>query len=76
MLIINASGVVGKAGEAQITIQVPPDVAPGEHRFRVVLLDRGDTEGTRTLNIPPIDLDKWPEGLFLTREEMYDDWGR
>ncbi|HST06351.1 MAG TPA: hypothetical protein VLQ48_16675 [Chloroflexia bacterium] len=76
MLIIDISGVVTKDGEAKLTIQVPPDVPPGEHRFRVVLIDQASAEGARTLHIPPIHIDQWPEGLSLSREDMYGDWGR
>ncbi len=57
------------------TIQMPEDLAPGEHRV-VVVIEEGAIEGpvSRSLaDFPVIDVGRWPEGLSLRREDMDGD---
>jgi hypothetical protein len=61
--------------DGTLTVQVPPDVPPGEHRV-VVVIEEQPQVGRRTLDLPVLSVGHWPEGLSLRREEMYGDWGR
>jgi hypothetical protein len=60
-----------------LTMPVPVDIPPGEHRV-VVLLAEGQSEGSErpAWNFPVVDVGPWPEGLSLRREDMYGDDGR
>jgi hypothetical protein len=64
--------------EHRATIQLPEDVAPGEHRVVVVIEEQAIKEfASRSLaDFPVIDVGPWPEGLSLRREDMYGDDGR
>ena len=59
-----------------LTINVPSDVVPGEHRVVVVIDEIPETIEPHTTELPTHDLGPWPAGLSLRREDMYDDWGR
>jgi len=63
--------------DRKITIQVPSDIVPGEHKVVIVI----DEQPTKKQKRPPLDFPvdnwgPWPENLSLRREDMYDDWGR
>lgn len=63
----------------RLTLQLPDDVAPGEHDVTVIV--DASSESTVTaprppLNFPVDDLGPWPKGLSLRREDMYGDDGR
>jgi hypothetical protein len=60
-----------------LTVQVPPDVPPGEHQV-VVLIDELSSEQVERppLSFPSHDLGPWPEGFTVRREEIYGDDGR
>jgi hypothetical protein len=59
-----------------LTIRLPVDVTPGEHRI-VVVIDESLIDGRRPpLDLPVHDLGPWPEGLSLRREDLYGDDGR
>ncbi len=75
MRTIETVGTVTPDGT--LTIDVPPDVEPGEHQV-VVMIDMkpGSDEEEAALGFPVIDVDAWPTDLSLRREEMYGDWGR
>ena len=77
------------AEDGTLTIQVPPDIPPGNHAVVVVIEEQAapvaenepDPEASARLeefikNWPVHDLGPWPENLSLRREDMYDDWGR
>ena len=71
--------IVAEDGTATITIQVPPEVAPGEHKARIIIqLEDQPAEKTRpiTFALPLHDVGPWPEGLTFSRDEIYDDDGR
>lgn len=66
----------------QATIQLPPDIEPGEYRLTIVV-----DEPTPPRSIPPPtprppltfsahDVGPWPEGFTVRREEIYGDDGR
>jgi hypothetical protein len=63
--------------EGKITIPVPSDISPGEHKVVVVIDEQPVIKETwPPLDFPVHDYGPWPEGLSLRREDMYDDWGR
>lgn len=72
---IETTATVGPDGT--LTMRVPRDVPPGEHRV-VVVIETGAERapGRREFSFPIHDVGPWPEGLSLRREDMYGDWGR
>ena len=57
-----------------LTVQVPPDIAPGEHHIVVVI----DEQPTVPAPRPPLQFAAYPVGLTapertFRREELYDD---
>lgn len=60
--------------DGTLVANVPPDVAPGEHRVVLVLEDTA-TAPSSTLDLPIFDLGSWPDGS-LRREDLYGDDGR
>jgi hypothetical protein len=80
MKTIETMGRVSPDGT--LTIQVPPDVEPGEHQVVVVIDDplparNGQIDSLETgpapLDFPVRNYGPWPSGLSLRREDMYDD---
>ncbi|MBI4580738.1 MAG: hypothetical protein HY718_13610 [Planctomycetes bacterium] len=56
------------------TIQVPPEIQPGEHRAVVVVeTETRPAAGPRRVRLPTYDLGPWPEGFTVSREQIYDD---
>ena len=63
--------------DGTVTIQVPPDIAPGDHRI-VMLIDEQPVAGPQR---PPLQFSAYPVGLTsdsftFRREDLYDDSGR
>jgi len=57
-----------------LTVQVPPDIAPGDHHIVVIIDEQPTVEAPR----PPLQLAAYPVGLTapertFRREELYDD---
>ena len=69
------------APDRTLTVRVPPDVSPGEHRIVLVIEDRSDslTEpqgGRPPLEFPVDDFGPWPDDLSLHRLDLYGERGR
>jgi hypothetical protein len=63
--------------DGKLVLQLPPDIAPGEHRIVLVIEEQPVIEGKRQLlDFPIIDVGEWPNDLSLRREDLYDDFGR
>jgi hypothetical protein len=63
--------------EGTVTLQLPEDIPPGEHRIVVVIDEQPIVRGKRPLLKFPVDrYGPWPEDLTLRREDMYGEWGR
>ena len=64
--------------EHRATIQLPADVAPGEHAVVVVIDEAAVTAAISGpwAGFPRHDVGPWPEGLSLGREDLYGDDGR
>ncbi len=63
--------------DGKITLQLPPDIAPGEHQVVLVIDEQPQKKEKRPpLDFPTISVGSWPADLSLRREDMYDDWGR
>ncbi len=65
------------AQDRTVTLQLPPDVAPGPHRVTLYVASPA-TEPTRRppLQLPVIHLPDWSDTSTLRREDMYGDDGR
>jgi hypothetical protein len=60
-----------------LTMRMPSDILPGEHRVVLVIDERPvATEKRRLLDFPVDHYGPWPADLSMRREDMYDDWGR
>ena len=63
--------------ERTVTIQLPPEVKPGEHKVVLVIEEVTERKAARRrLKLPKYSVGPWPEGLSLRREDMYGDDGR
>ncbi len=63
--------------DRKTVVQLPPEIAPGEHRLFVVIDDQAPPPAGDPLEgFPTIKLGYWPEDLPLRREDMYGDDGR
>ena len=61
----------------KLVLQLPPGIAPGEHRIVMVIEEQPVLAEKRpALDFPVIDVGEWPEDLSLRREDMYGDFGR
>jgi hypothetical protein len=92
MTLITVEAIATVTSEGTLTVRVPRDISPGEHRVVLVLeqpqlneeasrtfvepTEPSDATERRLLDLPVIHVAEWPEGLSLRREDMYDDWGR
>jgi hypothetical protein len=68
--------------DGKITLQLPPDIQPGEHQVVLIIDEKPVPEQSTTkekrppLNFPIHDFGPWPADLSLRREDMYGEWGR
>ncbi|MEZ4671773.1 MAG: hypothetical protein R3E39_28040 [Anaerolineae bacterium] len=63
--------------DGHLTLDIPVNAAPGQYRVLVVLEEQSISKPEcPPLDLPVDDLGPWPEGLTLSREEMYGDDGR
>ena len=75
MRAIETQGTVSADGH--LTVQVPLDVAPGEHRVIIVLEEETvQRKRERPPKLPVYHISDWPEDLSLRCEDMYGDDGR
>ncbi|MGE0820472.1 MAG: hypothetical protein AB7G75_06545 [Candidatus Binatia bacterium] len=75
MRTIETTAVVTEDGK--LTINVPPDIAPGEHQVVMIIEEQPVKKAARPpLDFPVDNWGPWPENLALRREDMYDEWGR
>lgn len=73
MKTIETRGTVTPDG--QLSVRVPVDIPPGEHRV-VVVVDEQPAAREALPEFPVLDLVPWPDDLSLRRADMYDDDGR
>ena len=63
--------------DGTLTVQVPPEVTPGEHQVVVVIEEIVSPVPARPrLAFPVIHVGPWPATLSLRRKDMYVDRGR
>ncbi len=79
MKAIETTVLVTADGKA--TLQLPPDVLPGEHRIVLVIdeqqvLHEPSTQEPTKPGFPVIHVGSWTSDLPLRREEIYGDNGR
>ena len=76
MKTIETTTVIGD--DRKLTLQLPPDVAPGEHRVVVVIDDIAkEARKPWTMNdLPAHDAGLVDPNFAMRREELYGDDGR
>jgi hypothetical protein len=63
--------------DRKLVVQLPPDVAPGEHRVVVVIEEIPATPRTcEPLRFPGYDVDLIDPNFKFRREDLYGDDGR
>ena len=72
MRMIETTAII--TDEGTLTVQVPPDITPGDHHIVVII----DDQPTVPVPRPPLEFAAYPVGLTapertLRREELYDD---
>lgn len=78
MRIVELVGTVTVERTLHLTVQLPFELSPGEHRI-VVVIDQTPLDGNETqttLDFPVDNYDPWPAKLSLDREGLYDETGR
>ena len=72
MRMIETTAII--TDEGLLTVQVPPDITPGDHHIVVIIDEQPTVQAPR----PPLQFAAYPVGLTapertLRREELYDD---
>ena len=72
MRMIETTAII--TDEGTLTVQVPPDITPGDHHIVVII----DEQPTVPVPRPPLQFAAYPVGLTapartFRREELYDD---
>ncbi|MGL4513523.1 MAG: hypothetical protein ACRCT8_10565 [Lacipirellulaceae bacterium] len=85
MAIRTIETVVDIADDRRLVVQLPPDAPTGRHRVVAVLDESveacppaangaGSSTGTpEKWSFPVLEGAKWPPGMILRREDLYDD---
>ena len=66
----------------RLTLQLPEDIAPGEHRIRLTIVEtaldnQADApQGMPAAPFPTYDLGPWPEGFTVSREQIKERFDR
>jgi hypothetical protein len=78
MKTIETTATVTRRRRLHLQLQLPDDFLPGTHRVVVVIDNQplADDDVRPTLAFPVDDYGPWPQTLSLSREELYDDFGR
>jgi hypothetical protein len=75
MRTVETTGIVNERGE--LSVQVPRDIQPGEHRVVVVIDEQPALKaGPPSPTFPVLDLGPWPDDLSLSRDNIYGDDAR
>jgi hypothetical protein len=75
MKAVEATATVSRDGT--LTVSVPVELEPGQHRVVVVVEEAQVHQGARApLRLPTLKVGQWPQDLSLRREDVYGDWGR
>jgi hypothetical protein len=78
MTTVETTASVTPQQTMSLTVRLPGDVLPGDHRVVVVIDERvaAQPKPGRLEDWPRHDVGPWPDGLSLRREELYGDFGR
>jgi len=75
----NLSLLVKVPDDRRVVVQFPDDIPPGEVRLSL-FIHEGSGQATpsqpRTLKLPELHFERWPEDFPLRRSDLYDDDGR
>lgn len=79
MAVKNLSLMVKVPDDRRVVVQFPDDIPPGEVRLSL-FIHEGSGQATpsqpRTLKLPELHFESWPEDFPLRRSDLYDDDGR
>jgi len=79
MRTIETTARVGKNRKANLLLEFPPDVSPGDYRMLVVVDEKaigpGDN-GHVAFECQTWDWNGWPKNITFRREEIYGENGR
>ena len=65
------------ASDGTLTVRLPPDIRPGEHRVVLVIDEQPEAKPEpRSPDMPVLHVGTWPAQLSLRREDLYGDDGR
>jgi len=60
--------------DGKLTVQVPPDVPPGEHHVVVQIDEKPATKtGRPEITFAAHDVGPWPDNYSVKREDLYDE---
>ena len=63
--------------DGRLTLQLPPDVPRGRRRIVLVIEEQvAEAPATTLADFPVVDVGPWPEGLSVSREDIYGERGR
>ena len=72
--------LVNVPDDRRVVVQLPEDIPPGEVRLSLFIHEGSDGKAKpgqpRTLKLPELHFESWPENFPLRRSELYDDEGR
>ncbi len=74
MITIETQGTITPDG--QLSVKVPREIVPGEHRVVVVIEEKPVARQTHARPLPAfpvVDLGPWPGDISLRREDIYGD---
>lgn len=76
MRTIETTVMIGSDGK--LTLQLPYDIQPGQHRVVIVIDEISSPVGEdkASLDLQVVDWPNWPVDSTFRREELYDDNGR
>ena len=74
MRTIEATATV--ADDGTLTVRVPSDIPPGDHRVRLIIDDAPETSPARTLTFSKYSVGLTSPSITFRREDLYDDQGR
>ena len=77
MKTIETTATVTRQRRLHLQLQLSDDFLPGAHRV-VIIIDSQPLEAAvrPPLNFPVDDYGSWRQTLSLSREDLYDDFGR
>jgi hypothetical protein len=69
--------IVTVADDGTIQLKAPAGIRPGAYQGVLILDDQPSVkESLTTRDLLLLDVGEWPQDFSLSRENLYDEWGR